>query len=142
MLPDWAAFVLLLPVAAVLVAAAMLMVWVGSAWVQTLGAGAPVPLWTLIAVWRRGIPVHEVVTAYLVSKKAGLPVEFGRYVELRAVKRNPIRVATMLAARKLAEYPPEIDAVFNLELRGELADYFREWQRAAARGQLPPELPR
>jgi len=141
-LDEWVAYLLMLPVAVVLVAAAMLFVWVGSAWVQTLGAGAPVSLFKLLTVWRRRIPVHEVVTAYLVSRKAGVPVEFDRYVELRAIKRNPIRVATMLAARKLAEYPLEIDSVFNLELRGELAEYFRRWQRAAARGEVPPELPR
>ena len=134
--------ILSLSISAVVVAVLIVVVWVGSPWVQAIAAGTPVSVIALVRAWRRGIPVHEVTTAYLVSAKAGVPVAFERFVEVCAQGGNAVRVATMLAAMRYASFAAEPGDVFDLEVRGELAAYLRAWERAASRGEAPPELPK
>ena len=126
---------------ALIVAALMASVWVLVPWVQTIAAGAPVSLAALVRAWRRGLRIHEIVTAYLVSAKAGVEASFEQYADLLALGGQPIRVATMLAAMRYADFPHEPARVFDLERRGMLAEYFKAWQRAAAGRQPPPPLP-
>ena len=127
---------------ACIVAAMFALVWVGVPWLQAAVAGAHISLPALVRAWARRLPIHEIVTAYVVSKKGGVAATFDDYVELRALGGSPIRAATMLAAMRIAGFPYETRNVLDLETRGDLAAYMREWQRSAARGQPPPELPR
>jgi uncharacterized protein YqfA (UPF0365 family) len=136
------AFLLMLLPSAAVVAVMMTAVWVGAPWIQARSAGAPIPLGLLLRAWLRRLPIIELATAYMVSVKSGAAPTFQEYVDLSAAGGNPIRVAAMLAAMRIAEFPHEPKDVFCLELRGGLEAYFREWRRCASRGMLPPDLPR
>jgi len=133
---------LILLVSAFLAGVMLLFVPLLSWWIQALVGGCHVSFMTLLSARFHNLPVHELLVACLVASRTGFKIPFARFAELRQLGGQPVRVATMLAAFGVSGIGVDPDRVFRLELQGRLADYLDAWRAAAAKGELPPDLPR
>ena len=140
-MPQALRIILLLLASAGIAAFLFVTIPVAGWWFQTLAAGAPVSILALARAWLRRLPVHEIVTAHLITHKSGVAVPFEKYLRLRERGGGPVRVATMLTAMRVAEAEADPEQIFRLEIEGRLADYMNAWQAAASQGQAPPEPP-